>query len=403
MSEIFSRGMAVATRLTQSGKLAEATALIQSVLRGSTLHDDASTSRSPSPQPGIDPGIQIEGTATELSSATEAAGSTPEQSVKMNGGASRQFDLKRIVDQPILRRLRARDVEAKPSHSQGQFVAGLFGNAAGQRAYKLYIPTSHHRGRRPLIVMLHGCSQSPDDFANGTRMNVCAEEHGCFVVYPEQTSAANASKCWNWFNSSEQQRGRGEPSIIADLTLDLIKTQPIDPTRIYIAGLSAGGAAAAILGERYADLYAAVGVHSGLACGAARDMTSAFMAMSGHGPSTRAEQTLTGDVFVPTIVFHGDNDRTVHPRNGGEVITRASRSADLQSLTENGEANGRSFTRAVHRDGNGKAVIEEWVIHGAGHAWSGGSTSGSFADATGPDASREMLRFFLAQSRPAGS
>ncbi len=398
MNEIFARGMATATRLTQAGKLAEATALIKCILQGG----DAKPDESAAPPRQAKKTPEIEGTANELPSSEEDGLVQPRPSAALGAKGSRQFAFKRPFAKPIFNRLRARDAEIVPTDAPGAFIAGSFGNSAGQRSYKLYMPKTRQEGSAPLIVMLHGCTQSPDDFAAGTRMNVCAEEHGCFVVYPEQTSSANASKCWNWFNSADQQRGRGEPSIIAGLTQELLKTYPIDPRRIYVAGLSAGGAAAAVLGETYPDIYAAVGVHSGLACGAARDMPSAFMAMGGHG-ETRSHEHSDAKISVPTIVFHGNRDRTVHPRNGVDVIARANRSAKLQSLTENGDMNGRSYTRSVHRDAAGKTVSEEWVIRDAVHAWSGGSSKGSFADDSGPDASREMLRFFLEQSLAASS
>ncbi len=204
--------------------------------------------------------------------------------------------------------------------------------------------------------MLHGCLQSADDFAAGTRMNFAAEESSCFVVYPEQPAAANASKCWNWFKQSDQRRGRGEPALIAGITRQIMNDYRIDARRIYIAGLSAGGAAAATMGETYPDLYAAVGVHSGLACGAARDLPSAFAAMSGHGPvranpsgvHTRRRQAL------PTIVFHGDRDTTVHPRNGTEVIARANTGEHSDASVEREMASsGRRYTRSIQRDAEG--------------------------------------------------
>jgi poly(hydroxyalkanoate) depolymerase family esterase len=287
---------------------------------------------------------------------------------------------------------------------RGQFVAKSFSNEAGSRAYKLYIPSRYHGEPRPLIVMLHGCIQSPDDFAAGTRMNFGAEEHACLVVYPEQAVAANSSKCWNWFKSRDQKRGQGEPSLIAGITRQVMTDYKIDPRRIYIAGLSAGGAAAAVVGEAYPDLYAAVGVHSGLACGVARDLPSAFAAMRGeHSLREPKSSGQPGEyrLNLPTIVFHGDRDATVHPRNGAEVVARAMGSGGLRTSVEHGSvAAGHTYTRSIQRDASGQRVLEQWVIHGAGHAWSGGSPAGSFTDPKGPDATKEMLRFFLEQVRP---
>jgi poly(hydroxyalkanoate) depolymerase family esterase len=282
--------------------------------------------------------------------------------------------------------------------SVGDFVAKSFSNEAGSRDYKLYIPSGHRGMARPLIVMLHGCTQSPDDFAAGTRMNFAAEEHTCFVAYPQQSAAANSSKCWNWFDGSHQSRGRGEPALIAGLTRQIMADCAIDPSRIYIAGLSAGGAAAAVVAEAYPYLYAAVGVHSGLACGVARDLPSALAAMQGRHPSPAA--TKSGHTPTPTIVFHGDRDATVHPRNGAEVTSRAraGRKLDTDVRTERGSA-GHTFTRSVQRNASGHVVVEEWIIHGGGHAWSGGNPAGTFTDPLGPDATKEMLRFFLQHKR----
>ena len=380
MNEIFSRGMAAATRLTQAGKLGEATALLQKILRGDS---------SPSEPEPVAWQRLIEAPLIDASAVKTSK-------MDLRGFFDRTAPLAEPIS-PRVRKSRAETAPAGIGHAPGQFIPGSFSNNAGSRAYKLYIPAVRDGGARPLIVMLHGCMQSPDDFAAGTRMNACAEEHECFVVYPEQASSANASKCWNWFKSAEQVRGRGEPSIIAGLTREIIKNNAIDPHRVYIAGLSAGGAAAAIMGETYPELYTAVGVHSGLACGAARDMPSAIAVMSGHPQTRGAGPDRQSEMFVPTIVFHGDRDTTVHPRNGAEVIARAGELSNLQSMTENATAAGRPYTRSLYRNAQGRTVMEEWVIHGAGHAWSGGSKRGSFADAKGPDASREMLRFFLAQ------
>jgi poly(hydroxyalkanoate) depolymerase family esterase len=392
MKPLLPDDMAEATRLTRSGRLSEAVALIQNVIRGSragtstTAEDAASPSVIALSSPGLD----------AIQAVDPAAGALPQTILSRALGA---LDL----NLPGLRGLGggrgASPADVIPT--EGAFLAKSFSSAAGSRAYKLYIP-SRHDGPRPLIVMLHGCTQSADDFAAGTRMNFAAEEHGCFVAYPEQPSAANAQRCWNWFKGSDQQRGSGEPALIAGITRQIMADYAIDPRRIYVAGLSAGGAAAAIMGETYPDLYAAVGVHSGLACGAARDLPSAFAAMSGNGPvragtrvSTRNVQAAEHD--VPTIVFHGDRDTTVHPRNGAEVIARAG--GDVQVLLDPKAPPQSKFTRSIRRDASGRSVLELWEIHGAGHAWSGGSSAGSFTDPSGPDATREMLRFFLEHAR----
>jgi poly(hydroxyalkanoate) depolymerase family esterase len=276
---------------------------------------------------------------------------------------------------------------------RGRYISGVFSSTEGSRSFKLYIPAIRDAGPRPLIVMLHGCTQSADDFAAGTRMNFAAEEHGCFVVYPEQPQAANAAKCWNWFRPGDQGRGKGEPSLIAGITKQIFETHDIDAARIYVAGLSAGGAAAAIMGEVYSDLYAAVGVHSGLACGAAHDVMSAFAAMRGGGNDQNLRAPVTAK---PTIVFHGDSDATVHPCNGAKVIARVAAEADLETQTvRKNSPTGHSFSQTVHRDASGLGVLELWELHGAGHSWSGGSPAGSFTSPHGPDASKEMLRFFL--------
>jgi len=278
-----------------------------------------------------------------------------------------------------------------------RFIDGTYSNPAGSRAYRLFIPSRYQSQPLPLVVMLHGCTQSADDFAAGTRMNLVAEEHTCFVVYPAQPSEANQAKCWNWFRPSDQQRDSGEPSLIAGITCQIMRDYQVDQTRVYVGGLSAGGAAAAIMGATYKDLYAAVGIHSGLACGAATDMPSAFAAMrQGGGPGSRV---ISGDgPPVPTIVFHGDRDTTVHPTNGDQIL-RSMRTTKTQEKVHRGQVTGgHAYTRTVHGDTSGRGMLEHWNVHGAGHAWSGGSPAGSYTDPRGPDASREMLRFFLEHS-----
>jgi poly(3-hydroxybutyrate) depolymerase len=170
----------------------------------------------------------------------------------------------------------------------------------------------------------------------------------------------------------------------------------VDPTRVYVAGLSAGGAAAAIMGSAYPDLYSAICVHSGLACGAAKDMPSAFAAMR-QGGSLLMEGAKRP---LPTIVFHGDRDNTVSPVNGDQVIAQSKAAAEFQLTISHGQsAGGVKYTRTVQADESARPILEQWILHGAGHAWSGGSPAGSYTEPRGPDASREMLRFFLETSK----
>jgi poly(hydroxyalkanoate) depolymerase family esterase len=296
--------------------------------------------------------------------------------------------------------LKGRHVQpADIAPSAGRYVTGSYSAAAGRRSFKLYVPSRHDDQPSPLIVMLHGCTQSADDFAAGTRMNFAAEKRGCFVAYPEQPQAANASKCWNWFRTGDQLRDQGEPALIAGITRQIMEDHNIDPSRVYVAGLSAGGAAAAIMGETYPELYAAVGVHSGLACGSARDLPSAFSAMRGQVMQDAGSLRVRMRP-MPTIVFHGDQDPTVHPSNGSRVITRANGDAQLQAATaQKTAASGHRYSHTVQYDSAGRSVLELWELHGAGHAWSGGSPAGSFTSPNGPDATAEMLRFFLGHRR----
>ncbi|MBZ6078718.1 extracellular catalytic domain type 1 short-chain-length polyhydroxyalkanoate depolymerase [Microvirga puerhi] len=284
-----------------------------------------------------------------------------------------------------------------PLPEGARFEERTFANEVGSRTYKLYIPSGYSGQPLPLLVMLHGCMQSPDDFAAGTQMNELAEEQTFLVAYPAQAQSANVSKCWNWFNTSDQQRDRGEPALIAGITRQIMRDFSVEPGHVYAAGLSAGGAAAAIMGAAYPDLYAAIGVHSGLACGAARDMPSAFAAMRQGGASHRSG----AGQGVPAIVFHGDRDTTVNPINGDQVIAQSKSGTDLRSTISRGRApGGISYTRTVECDESGHPMIEHWVLHGAGHAWSGGSLNGSYTEPRGPDASREMMRFFLMHPKP---
>jgi poly(hydroxyalkanoate) depolymerase family esterase len=279
-----------------------------------------------------------------------------------------------------------------------KFIEGSYSNPAGSRTYKLFVPGGYQGQPLPLVVMLHGCTQSPDDFAAGTRMNFIAEEQNCLVVYPAQRSDANPSKCWNWFRGADQRRDEGEPSLIAGITRQVMQDYSVDPKRVFVAGLSAGGAAAAIMGATYGDVYAAVGIHSGLAYGSATDMPSAFAAMRQGGGAGR--QAVPDAPTVPAIIFHGDRDATVHPDNGARAVEQAIGVTRTQKKVYRGQIpGGHGYTRTTYADGE-REILEHWDIHGAGHAWSGGNTAGSYTDPEGPDATKEMLRFFLAHSLP---
>jgi poly(hydroxyalkanoate) depolymerase family esterase len=283
--------------------------------------------------------------------------------------------------------------ESRPTEKAGaRFMAMTFTGAAGTRPYKLFIPSGYRGKPVPLIVMLHGCTQSPDDFAAGTRMNEAAERATCLVAWPGQTSKANMQKCWNWFNPADQARDSGEASLIAGITRAVMADYAVDPDRVYVAGLSAGGAAAAIMGNAYPDLYAAIGVHSGLACGAARDMPSAFAAMQAGSAGTPDGHT------VPSIVFHGDRDTTVNARNGDSVVAQALRGHEARTRIEEHVA-GYKYTKTVYKDAAGDVLAEKFAVRGAGHAWFGGSAQGSYTDTKGPDATHEMMRFFLEHKR----
>jgi len=272
----------------------------------------------------------------------------------------------------------------------GQFIDASYTNDAGTRHYKLYVPSSYSGQASALLVMLHGCTQNPDDFALGTGMNALAEENNCLVVYPAQSKGANASRCWNWFNAVDQRHGQGEPSIIAGITGDVMARYAIDPQQVYVAGLSAGGAMAAIMGTLYPDLYAAVGVHSGLPFAAAHDLPSAVAAMKGDFRRSRAPGRT-----LPIIVFHGDKDTTVHPANGSALIGQRRRHPAETVDVEPGQVpHGHAYTRTLHRRPDGSIHAEHWVVHGSGHAWSGGDVLGTYTDGKGPNASQAMLRFF---------
>jgi poly(hydroxyalkanoate) depolymerase family esterase len=261
--------------------------------------------------------------------------------------------------------------------------------------HAIFVPDTATSRHAPMLVMLHGAGQDPDDFAAGTGMNGTAQRHGFVVLYPAQDARRNAQRCWNWFEAAHQSRTQGEPATIASLTLRVAADLDIDASRIYVAGLSAGGAMAALLGELFPDVYAAVGVHSGLAPLAGTDLQSGLAAMRGAQRAGRMPSNM------PTIVFHGDMDNVVNPINGTQVMEAACGSPAACEIRHHRGHRGRGYTRLEYLGEDESIRGEHWVVHDAGHAWSGGCEDGSYADPLGPDASEEMLRFFESHRKPA--
>lgn len=276
------------------------------------------------------------------------------------------------------------------TESAARFIGARYSNRAGSRNYKLYIPKDSEQSETPLplVVMLHACSQNADDFAKGTRMNELADVQPCYVLYPEQSSRDDGAQCWHWYQHEESSE-QGEPAIIAGLTQHITQEYNIDANRVYVAGFSAGGAMAINLAALYPRLYAAVGSCSGLAYQAAHDLFSAFTVMdSGVNTINKVE------LAPPIIVFQGAQDYTVNAKNAEQIISQFVSSEIPPEIMPNEAAAGRDYTRHVYFDKGGHRLAEHWLVHGAGHAWPGGSAKGSFTDPSGPDASREMLRFF---------
>jgi len=386
-----------ATRLTRAGQLVEATALLQRMLRGERAPDASSDTgdRIALAGPLI---IDVKANPVEETDRPPPSEPAPSAQPRLRRALlNRNMERSGIGLRGVMKRAPLSIPDIVPDGAR--FIESTYSSPAGSRAYRLFIPSRYREQPLPLVVMLHGCTQSPDDFAAGTRMNLLAEEQNCFVAYPAQPSRANQAKCWNWFRTADQQRGSGEPSLIAGITRQIMDDYSVDPKRVYVGGLSAGAAAASIMGATYNDLYAAIGIHSGLACGVATDLPSALIAMRQGGSD---DKIISGDrPPVPTIVFHGDRDTTVHPNNGDQILEQSVRTMRAQKKVHRGQVpGGHAYTRTILSDARGRAMLEHWNIHGAGHAWSGGSPAGSYTDPRGPDATREMLRFFLEHSLP---
>ncbi|WP_339934037.1 extracellular catalytic domain type 1 short-chain-length polyhydroxyalkanoate depolymerase [Vreelandella glaciei] len=386
--------MEEATRLTRAGKLQEAMAVLQGSAPESSGVETPDTSyQEGNTFDGTCEVIDEEATVSKSEPAESPAGAFLPGAIKVPAAwRDKWMKFRAGIVQP----------EQAPSVSDtpqpGAFTAGRFTSPVGSRDYKLYIPSGYTGQALPLVVMLHGCTQNPDDFAAGTEMNRLAEEQLCCVLYPAQPATANTSNCWNWFKAEDQQREGGEPAIIAGMTRQIIDAHGLDESRVYVAGLSAGAAMATTLAMTYPDLFAAVGVHSGLPHGVAQSLPDALGAMQGGtGPLSGGKAKGTGWASeVPAIIFHGDRDTTVHSSNADRVAAQYSKSRQAGAAVEQGKvANGHAYTRTTHHNAKGETHLEQWQVHGAGHAWSGGSTKGSYTDPKGPNATKEMLRFFL--------
>ena len=365
-------GMTDAGRLTRAGKLTEATALLQQMLRGQAEAVD-----------GEDQGDVIDASYTVLEPAPEV---NPVRKSRQPLAETLARIARGNMPAPSSEPDDRRQGKPKPD---AVMTTHIWSGPAGSRDYMLFVPPNPTADPMPVVVMLHGCTQSPEDFARGTGMNALAAAQGVIVVYPGQPGSANMNKCWNWFRTTDQGRDGGEPAILAAITREVLALLHADPARVYVAGLSAGGAAAAILGQTHPDLFAAIGVHSGLAAGAAQDVASAFAAMRNGAKGVAGQQP------VPTIVFHGKADATVHVGNAAAVAlqSRTGRTS-RPTVTRGNSAGGRAFECRVNTLPDGRSQTEVWLIDGAGHAWAGGHASGSHTDPAGPDASAEMLRFF---------
>lgn len=290
---------------------------------------------------------------------------------------------------------------------------GGIARSYGGITYLLHVPAGYHQGTpTPLVLMLHGCTQTASDFEAGTQMDEQGDAGGFLVAYPDQPTSANPEKCWNWFLPADQARGSGEPALLAGIVGDVAKDYTIDSKRVFAAGISAGAAMTVILGATYPDVFAGIGVHSGLEYQAATDATSALGAAAYGGPDPKAQGdaafTAMGSAahVVPVIVFHGDADNVVNVVNGQQVVTQWTETDTRAGATvgagtsQMGSAGGKTYTHATYGSGpGGKSLLESYVVHGLGHAWSGGSTSGTFTDPNAPDASAIIWAFFDSQGR----
>ena len=383
-----------ATALVRQGHLGLATQAIQDALQGKNIATHTAPAATPFAAPGHTTPSARWRTLLDADIQDAVVRERPVRSPRATPAAPAATQAKTPASAP----------RAKPQRTEppGSFTRVAFKHGGKQHHYWLSVPPHAQPGTdMPLVLMLHGCTQNPQDFATGTGMNAAAAPANALVLYPAQPASANHNGCWNWFAIKHQQRDQGEPALLVAMLHDVMARHAVDQQRVYAAGLSAGGAMAALLGREYPEIFAAVGVHSGLQAGAANNMMAALSAMKTGAKLGPHVQPPARTGHAPAlIVFHGDADGTVHAKNGEQLVQAAldalgSDAAQVQQQTQKGQSPaGQPFTHTVYRAADG-VVAEHWLLHGAGHAWSGGHPSGSHTDARGVDATREMLRFFL--------
>jgi poly(hydroxyalkanoate) depolymerase family esterase len=299
-----------------------------------------------------------------------------------------------LVPSSRVRRLRTALSNMRTTARRVAPIERRFECDAGSIGYVLYAPAIRTGGEASLVVMLHGAGQDATDFAAGTRMHAHADAVDTWVLYPSQSHDVPL-RCWSWFAAHGQTRGHGEAALLAALTRSLVAEHDISPRRVYAAGLSAGAAMAIVLGQTYPDVFAAIGSHSGLPYGAAADVFAALEVMARGPADVPRPRRVTR---IPTIVLHGDADRTVHPDNAHAIIDgllAGGASARPPRSTRRGANGGdRAHTTITYRDSHERDCVEHWIVHDGGHAWFGGSADGSHTDPSGPDAAGAMLRFF---------